>query len=93
MSQNGLNMILEGTNTIAGSCCSMLDIFHNLIKILNVPVNEAVTMLTENPTRVARLHHTGLLQEGKRADILLFDETHKLTHTIIAGETAWKLRE
>ena len=51
MSQNGLNMILEGTNTIAGSCCSMLDIFHNLIKILDVPVNEAVTMLTENPAR------------------------------------------
>ena len=44
-------------------------------------------------SRVARLHHTGLLQEGKRADILLFDETHKLTHTIIAGETAWKLCE
>ena len=50
-------------------------------------------LLNLTNSRVARLHHTGLLQEGKRADILLFDETHKLTHTIIAGETAWKLRE
>ena len=44
-------MIIEGTSTIAGSCSSMLDIFHNLLNVVQVPVSEAVAMLSENPAR------------------------------------------
>ena len=44
-------LVVEGTNTIAGSCCSMLDIFHNLTSVLSVPLGQAVAMLSETPAR------------------------------------------
>ena len=44
-------MVLEGTSTIAGSCCSMLDIFHNLVNVLGVAIPDAIRMLSENPAR------------------------------------------
>ena len=44
-------MLLKGTNTLAGSCVSMLDIFHNLVNKLNVPIPQAVRMLAENPAK------------------------------------------
>ena len=44
-------MVLEGTSTIAGSCCSMLDIFYNLVNILRVTIPNAIRMLSENPAR------------------------------------------
>ncbi len=51
VSSDCCTMRLEDTDTIAGSCCSMLDIFHNLITVLNIPIQEAMVMLTENPAR------------------------------------------
>ena len=38
-------------NTLVGSCCTMLDIFKPLIDVLNVPVGQAVMMLSENPAK------------------------------------------
>ena len=40
-----------GEETLAGSCCSMLDTLHSLVHTLAVPVGEAVAMLSENPAR------------------------------------------
>ena len=38
-------------NTSEGSCCTMMDIFKNLIDVFDVPIGKAVMMLTENPAR------------------------------------------
>ena len=40
--------------------------------------------------RVAKLEDIGLLKEGLRADLLLFDENLELVQTIIGGQTAWQ---
>ncbi len=40
------------------------------MKVLEVPVEHAVQMLSENPTRIAKIdEHIGTLVPGKRADI------------------------
>ena len=44
-------MSLVGSDTIAGSCCTMMDILHNLVQVLEVPLGQAVAMLSENPAR------------------------------------------
>ena len=36
---------------LAGSCVSMVATLHNLVRTLNVPLGEAVAMLSENPAR------------------------------------------
>ena len=51
VSPSGRTMSLVGSDTIAGSCCTMLDTLHNLVQVLDVPVGQAVAMLSENPAR------------------------------------------
>lgn len=51
VSEDCKTMVVKGTNILAGSCSSMLDIFYNLVRIMNVPIAEAVKMLSENPAR------------------------------------------
>uniref|UniRef100_A0A1X7TI57 Amidohydrolase-related domain-containing protein n=1 Tax=Amphimedon queenslandica TaxID=400682 RepID=A0A1X7TI57_AMPQE len=83
-------MLLKGTNTLAGSCVSMLDIFHNLLNTLNVPIPQAVRMLAENPAKVAGLKGLGSIAMDNRADLLLFDKDLTLTATMVAVNTVWK---
>ncbi len=45
------NEVGEGGGVLAGSCCSMVEVFRNLVNVMNVPVGEAVAMLAENPAR------------------------------------------
>lgn len=82
-------VMLKGTDTIAGSCSDLLSIFHNLVNVLNVPIDRAVMMLSENPARIAGLTDIGTLEEGKRADILLFDQNLKLLYTLVDGVIAY----
>ena len=56
VSPNSHAMTLVGSDTIAGSCCTMLEILHNLVHVLDVPVGQAVAMLSENPARSVLLH-------------------------------------
>lgn len=51
VSPNSHAVTLVGSDTIAGSCCTMLEILHNLVHVLDVPVGQAVAMLSENPAR------------------------------------------
>jgi N-acetylglucosamine-6-phosphate deacetylase len=50
-----------------------------------VPVKDAICMLSENPARIAQLHHVGTLNPSKRADILLFDENLQLSEVFVGG--------
>eukprot|EP01125_Pyxidicula_operculata_P002949 TRINITY_DN1293_c0_g1_i2.p1 TRINITY_DN1293_c0_g1~~TRINITY_DN1293_c0_g1_i2.p1 ORF type:complete len:201 (+),score=32.11 TRINITY_DN1293_c0_g1_i2:137-739(+) len=74
-------VILENTQTLAGSCVNQLQIFFNLITDLNVKIPDASIMLSENPARIAQLNHIGSIKAGKRADILLFSTTTTTTTT------------
>ena len=56
VSPSGRTMSLVGSDTITGSCCTMLDILHNLVQVLDVPVGQAVAMLTENPARCVGIY-------------------------------------
>jgi N-acetylglucosamine-6-phosphate deacetylase len=82
--------VLKGTSTIAGSCTNSLQIFHNIVRYINTPVEKAIMMLSENPARIANLTHLGTLEVGKRGDVLIFDNNYELQTTIIAGKVAWK---
>ena len=51
VSPDGRALRMVGEGVLAGSCCSMIDILHNLVRTLDVPLGEAVAMLSENPAR------------------------------------------
>lgn len=51
VSPSGRTLSIAGTNTLAGSCGTLLGAFHSLIHIFRVPLGDAVAMLSENPAR------------------------------------------
>ena len=51
VSPSGRTLSIAGTNTLAGSCGTLLGAFHSLSHIFRVPLGDAVAMLSENPAR------------------------------------------
>jgi len=49
--EDGRSVSLLGERVLAGSCCSLEDTLHSLVRVLEVPLGEAVAMLSENPAR------------------------------------------
>jgi len=89
MVNSNKRVYLENTTTLAGSCTNLLEVFQNLTQVLKIPIPSAVPMLSENPARISGLDHTGILKEGKRGDILVFDTHVQLQTVLINGEVAW----
>lgn len=48
---SGCTLSVVGTNTLAGSCNTLLQTFHTLVNTFEVPIGKAVAMLSENPAR------------------------------------------
>lgn len=80
---------LKGTTTLAGSCVSQLDIYRNLVNVLNVSRGNAACMLSEVPARIAGLSHLGRLEPNRRADFLILGADSQLETTVIAGNIAF----
>ena len=49
--EDGRSVSLLGERVLAGSCCSLEDTLRSLVRVLEVPLGEAVAMLSENPAR------------------------------------------
>ena len=57
-------------------------------RLAEVPVPEAVKMMTATPARVMRIDdRKGSLEAVKDADILIFDDNIGIQRVVIAGET------
>eukprot|EP00048_Salpingoeca_helianthica_P018090 m.240660 g.240660 ORF g.240660 m.240660 type:complete len:402 (-) comp23526_c0_seq1:22-1227(-) len=86
VSDSGKYVVLEGTDTLAGSCCSLLEAFRMLVQTLGLDVADASRMLSSTPARRVGLTHVGRIAVGQRADLLLLDEKLTLLQTLIAGK-------
>lgn len=79
--------VIQSSGTIAGSCTHQLQMFRDLVLVLDISMEDAATMLSETPARIAGcLDQVGTLQPGKQADILAFDEYLNLTAVVVGGE-------
>jgi N-acetylglucosamine-6-phosphate deacetylase len=74
-----------GEDTIAGSVITMRQALKNIIG-LGVPVHEAVRMATLVPARVAGIKSEyGSIEEGKRADLIAFDDDFAVRFSMADG--------
>ena len=86
--RNGRTSLAQdaGQGTIAGSVITMRQALKNIIG-LGVPIHEAVRMATLVPARVAGLESEyGSIEEGKRADLIAFDEDLKVRLASVQGK-------
>lgn len=70
----------------AGSVATADRLIRTMIHVAEVPLQEAVKMMTLNPARVMKIDHkTGSLAVGKEADIIAFDDNIHVSKVWVGG--------
>jgi N-acetylglucosamine-6-phosphate deacetylase len=82
--EDGRATLEDGARSIAGSVVSLADACRRAISF-GIPMEQALRASTSNPARASGLYgEIGSLREGKRADIVVWDENLR-TRAVFAG--------
>ena len=77
--------------TLAGSILTPIKALENLVRLVGLPVHTAVRMLTLTPAAIAGVASCkGSLEQGKDADIVVFNDRFEVQATFVGGELAWE---
>jgi N-acetylglucosamine-6-phosphate deacetylase len=95
--ENGLKVIVEDgvaklpdRTSFAGSVATTNRLVRTMIQIAEVPVIEAVRMMTLTPARIMKIdQHKGSIAVGKDGDIVIFDKDINIQCTIIGGNVLY----
>lgn len=95
--KNGLRVIVEDDvaklpdrSAFAGSVATADRLVRNMITLADVPVADAVRMMTSTPARIVGVaDRKGSLMKGKDADIVIFDDKVNIDTTIIKGKVVY----
>jgi len=79
---------LVSNNALAGSVLRMDVAFKNLIE-LGYSITDAFKMTSTNAAKEFKLN-TGILKEGKDADLVILDKDYKVCMTMVKGKIKFK---
>lgn len=80
---------LTKNDALAGSTLSQIQALKNLIKYMDLKLEEVLPIFTENPAReMGILEERGTIDEGKIADLVLLDSQLNITEVFCEGEMA-----
>ncbi len=85
----GLRATLQD-GTLAASVLPMHLGVKNLKAFAHLSLPEAVRAASLNPAKELGLHDRGCLAEGKRADLVIFDETFTISRTYVKGACVYQ---
>ncbi len=96
--EDGLPVLIEdgvaklpNRTAFAGSVATADRLVRNMISLADVPLNDAVKMITETPASILGINREkGSLVCGKDADITIFDETVHIAMTIVNGTVIYQ---
>ncbi|HET7287982.1 MAG TPA: N-acetylglucosamine-6-phosphate deacetylase, partial [Pyrinomonadaceae bacterium] len=86
--ENGV-CLLADRSALAGSAARMIDLVRMMLREVDLPLNEAVVMATENPARVVALERKGRLTVGADADLVVLSSQIEVLRTFAAGRQVW----
>jgi len=76
--------------TIAGSALLMDQAVRNLMEYADIPFETAIVSATRSPARLLNLERDlGTIEPGKRADLSIWTDEHKVIATIVGGVTVY----
>jgi N-acetylglucosamine-6-phosphate deacetylase len=95
--ENGLKVIVEDgvaklpdRTSFAGSVATTNRLVRTMTQIAEVPVIEAVRMMTLTPARIMKIdQHKGSIAVGKDGDIVIFDKDINIECSIIGGKVLY----
>ncbi len=77
--------------TLAGSTLTMEDAVRNMVKLVGVPITDAIRMASLNGAKVLGLEHQkGILAVGKDADLVVMDDDFNVHATIYEGNVKYQ---
>jgi N-acetylglucosamine-6-phosphate deacetylase len=89
--RDGVGMMLDRTS-FAGSATLLPQMLPILIDVVGIPLVEAVRMTTLTPARIIGADAAcGSLEAGKRADLVIFDNTFVAQRVMLGGE--WQMTD
>jgi len=81
--------LLADRSALAGSAARMINLVRMMVREVNVPLNEAIAMATENPARAIGLEAKGHLTVGADADLVVLSPQLDVVRTFRSGEQIW----
>jgi len=81
--------LLADRSALAGSASRMIDLVRTMVRIVDVPLHEAITMATENPARAISLKTKGRLAVGADADFVVLSPDLEVLRAVVRGEEIW----
>lgn len=73
--------------TIAGSTALLRNCLKNMVELVGLPFETALTMATVNPAKAAHVfHRKGSLSPGKDADVVVMDDKYNVLWCLVEGE-------
>lgn len=88
--ENGVAKLMDRSG-FAGSVCTTDRLVRTMITIGGCSIHQAVKMATANPARVMGiLDKKGTLENGKDADIVIFDDNINVAATIVRGRKVYE---
>lgn len=99
--EDGLKVIVEDDvaklpdrTAFAGSVATADRLVRNMVNMADVPLTDAVKMMTSTPAAIMGLSgKIGSLEAGKDADIVIFDENISVEATVVKGNVVYKRDE
>jgi N-acetylglucosamine-6-phosphate deacetylase len=92
----GKNCVVEGGvslladhSALAGSASRMIDLVRTMVRDVDVPLHETITMATANPARAIGLETKGHLAVGADADFVVLSPELEVLRTFSRGEEIW----
>lgn len=73
----------------AGSVATADRLVRNMINLAGVPLTDAIKMATSTPARIMGASNKGLLEPGKDADIIFFDDDINVSMTMVKGRIVY----
>lgn len=85
---------LPDRTAFAGSVATTDRLVRNMISLADVPLIDAVRMMTSTPARIVGVQdHKGKLAKGMDADVVIFDGNINIDTTIVAGKIMYSAAE
>ena len=78
--------LLADRSALAGSASQMIHLVRTMVRKVNIPLNEAVAMATQNPARAISLDTKGRLAVGADADLVVLSPELDVLRTFAAGK-------
>jgi len=86
--ENGV-CILVDRSALAGSAARMIDLIRIMVREVDVPLNQAIAMATENPAHAIGLETKGRFIVGADADLVVLSPQLDVLQTFGGGELVW----